>query len=54
MNGSKEKNREIITTDLLYVGRFKKEKGAFFISKIFKEYLNEYKLTLVGTKQKND
>ena len=48
----RKKNREIITTDLLYVGRFKKEKGAFFISKIFKEYLKEYKLTLVGTEKK--
>lgn len=48
----KRKNNNKINTDLLYVGRFKKEKGALFISKIFQNYLTKYKLTLVGTEKK--
>lgn len=39
-------------TDFLYVGRFKKDKGAVFLTKIFKEYLEKYKLTVVGTEKK--
>ena len=40
---SKKENNNKINTDLLYVGRFKKEKGALFISKIFQNYLTKYK-----------
>ena len=39
-------------SDFLYVGRFKKDKGALFLTKIFKEYLDNYKLTVVGTEKK--
>lgn len=39
-------------TDFLYVGRFKKDKGALFLTKVFKEYLENYKLTVVGTEKK--
>ena len=41
-----------LNTDLLYIGRFKKEKGAFFISKMFKRYFRKYKLLVVGTEKK--
>jgi glycosyltransferase involved in cell wall biosynthesis len=37
-----------IKTDFLYVGRFKKDKGAFYLVKIFKDYLKDYKLKIVG------
>ena len=36
----------------MYVGRFKKDKGALYLAKIFKEYLKNYKLTIVGTEKK--
>lgn len=39
-------------TDFLYVGRFKREKGIFYLVKIFKEKFREYNLTIVGTKKK--
>ena len=39
---------EKIKTDFLYVGRFKKDKGAFYLVKIFKDYLKDYKLKIVG------
>ena len=39
-------------TDFLYVGRFKKDKGALFLTKVFKGYLENYKLTVVGTEKK--
>ena len=39
-------------TDFLYVGRFKKDKGSIFLSNIFKEYFQKYKLMIVGTKKK--
>ena len=34
------------------MGRFKKDKGALYLAKIFKEYLKNYKLTIVGTEKK--
>ena len=49
----KNKSKKISKTDFLYVGRFKKDKGAIYLCKIFKEYLNNYKLTIVGTEKKN-
>ena len=39
-------------TDFLYVGRFRKEKGIIDIIDIFKKYLENYSLTIVGTKKK--
>ena len=41
-----------LKTDFLYIGRFKKEKGSFFMSEIFKKSLRNYSLTIVGTKKK--
>jgi len=35
-------------TDFLYVGRFKKDKGSFYLVKIFKDILKNYNLTIVG------
>ena len=35
-------------TDFLYVGRFKKDKGSFYLVKIFKNILKNYNLTIVG------
>ena len=34
--------------DFLYVGRFKKDKGSFYLVNIFKKYLKDYNLTIVG------
>ena len=34
--------------DFLYVGRFTKDKGAHYIANIFKKYLHNFKLTIVG------
>ena len=34
--------------DFLYVGRFKKDKGSFYLVKIFKDILKDYNLTIVG------
>ncbi len=39
---------EKIKTDFLYVGRFKKDKGAFYLVKIFRDYFKDYKLKIVG------
>lgn len=39
-------------TDFLYIGRFKKDKGAIYLSQIFKKDLQNYKLTIVGTEKK--
>ena len=39
-------------TDFLYVGRFKKDKGSFYLVDIFKTYLNDYNLTIVGNDKK--
>ena len=48
----RKKIEENIKTDFLYVGRFKKEKGVNYLIKIFKENLNQYQLTIVGTEKK--
>ena len=49
-----KKNKKInkFKIDFLYVGRFKREKGSYFLAKIFKENLTNYNLTIVGTKKK--
>ena len=39
-------------TDFLYVGRFKKDKGAIYLANLFKNQLKEYFLTVVGTNKK--
>ena len=39
-------------TDFLYVGRFKKDKGSFYLVDIFKTYLNDYNLTILGNDKK--
>ena len=45
-------NKDIkFVTDFLYVGRFKKEKGVIYLTKIFKEYLKDFKLRIVGTEK---
>ena len=44
----KNASRNKYLTDFLYVGRFKKDKGGAYLSQIFKEYLKDYKLTIVG------
>lgn len=46
------KNNKKIKTDFLYIGRFKKEKGVYYLTKIFKENFSQYKLTIVGTEKK--
>ncbi len=46
------KNNEKIETDFLYVGRFKKEKGVYYLIKIFKEHFGQYQLTIAGTEKK--
>ena len=38
---------------ILYVGRFKKEKGVYYLTKIFKENFSQYKLTIAGTEKKS-
>ena len=48
----KRKIKKKTNTDFLYVGRFKKEKGAIFISNIFKRDLKKYRLTMVGKEKK--
>lgn len=49
----KKKKTYQFKADFLYVGRFKKDKGAIYLIKIFKEYLKNYKLIIVGTDKKN-
>ena len=49
---SKTKNNKEIKTDFLYIGRFKKEKGVYYLTKIFKENFSQYQLTIVGTEKK--
>jgi len=44
----KNKNK----SDFLYIGRFKKDKGALYLANLFKNQLKEYKLTVVGTEKK--
>ena len=48
----KRQNIKKFKTDFLYIGRFTKDKGSIFITKIFKEYLRNYDLIFVGTKKK--
>ena len=46
-NESKKKH----TSDFLYIGRFKKDKGSLYLAKLFQNQLRDYKLTVVGTKK---
>ena len=46
-NKSKKKHK----SDFLYIGRFKKDKGSFYLAKLFQNQLRDYKLTVVGTKK---
>ena len=39
--------------DFIYVGRFKKEKGSFYLINIFKNILTKYNLLFVGVKKKS-
>ncbi len=52
----KWKNYQEIETkskaDFLYIGRFKKDKGAYYLAKIFKDFLKEYKLIVLGNDKK--
>ena len=50
---AEKKNNTEIKTDFLYVGRFKKEKGVYYLTKIFKENFSQYKLTIAGTEKKS-
>ena len=43
--------KKFYETDFLYIGRFKKEKGVFYLVKIFNDYLKNYNCTVVGTKK---
>tara|TARA_B100000035_G_scaffold315443_1_gene336259 strand:+ start:9120 stop:10124 length:1005 start_codon:yes stop_codon:yes gene_type:complete len=47
----KKIDKNSFKTDFLYVGRFKKEKGIIYFIDIFKKYLKNYNLTIVGTKK---
>ncbi len=40
-------------TDFLYVGRFKRDKGAIYLAELFKNILVEYNLKIVGTDKLN-
>ncbi len=40
-------------TDFLYVGRFKKDKGSYYLVNIFQTFLKDYNLTIVGTDKKS-
>ena len=44
----KQKLKSNIKTDFIYIGRFKKDKGSYYLIEIFKRYLSSYKLTIVG------
>jgi len=46
---SKQKKHKI---DFLYVGRFKKDKGAIYLAENFKNKLTDYNLTILGTEKK--
>jgi len=48
----KKKTKSKIKSDFLYIGRLKKEKGIYYLIKIFKENFNKYKLTIVGTEKR--
>ena len=39
-------------SDLIYIGRFKKEKGSIYLVNIFKKYFYKYNLVIVGTQKK--
>ena len=45
---AKDKPKKNIKIDFLYVGRFKKDKGTFYLVDMFKNYLRDYNLTIVG------
>ncbi|WP_440669510.1 glycosyltransferase family 4 protein [Candidatus Pelagibacter sp. HIMB1483] len=49
----KKRKKNTYKFDFLYVGRFKKDKGAIFLSEIFKEKFRNYKLAIVGTNKNN-
>ena len=40
-------------TDFLYVGRFKKDKGSYYLVNIFQNFLKDYNLTIVGNDKKS-
>lgn len=48
----KEKKKSF-KTDFLYIGRFKRDKGAFYLAEQFKNFLHDYSLTIIGTKKKS-
>ena len=48
----RKKSEKQYHTDFLYVGRFKKDKGSFYLVKIFKDILKNYSLTIVGNDKK--
>ena len=48
----KKVDKKNFKTDFLYVGRFKKEKGSIYLVNMFKEYLKNFHLTIVGTRRK--
>ena len=48
----RKKSEKQYHTDFLYVGRFKKDKGSFYLVKIFKNILKNYNLTIVGNDKK--
>lgn len=49
---NRENSEKQYQTDFLYVGRFKKEKGSFYLVKIFKDILKNYNLTIAGNDKK--
>ena len=49
----RKKSEKQYHTDFLYVGRFKKDKGSFYLVKIFKNILKNYNLTIVGNDKKS-
>ena len=48
----KKNNQKRYKSDLLYVGRFKKDKGAIYLAELFKNYMPDYTLTIAGTEKK--
>ena len=48
----KNRNKDQFKTDFLYIGRFKKDKGAIYLVNLFKKFFKHYKLTIVGTDKK--
>ncbi len=48
----KKSKQKKYVTDFLYVGRFKKDKGAIYLAENFKNLLTDYNLTILGTEKK--